>query len=679
MTLRDAIAKIGIFFCMNITKNIGSFVKRVGQIVTAKRFYGSVLNVLDRDNLKLDTGDFLNVEDLSLYTSRALDKRAEKVSEIKFILKNKNGEVIEKNDLLDILNYPNRLFTRSQFYKLYQKYMDLTGYAYFWLEPSGRIFEKGKIEQLHLLRPDWVETVWDENEPNKPREYIYKQPSSDEIHYPAEQIVRIVNPDPKNQLKGQSLLQAGLRAIDTENQISEYHRRVIRNGGKVEGMLVFKTQRLTKQQLEEQEDIYNEKIAGARKSGRPLFLGGDIEYKKLGLSPDELSFLETKKTTLDDIVILTGVPKTILASMDDIKFDNADASIRIFLRETIKPLLQLLADSFDNVFPDDLILSFEDPTPENREQILKETDTLVKGSVMTINEGRERQGLDPIEGGDTILVPFNMVPLDKIDRSEPPAQPPSETPQADEGQKTAHPLKDPFIRRRYWKVWNLRVEKREERFKKDIERYFHEQRDRLIEKVKPLQMGITKGLLDDSFDKTIEVALAKETFLPLLQQILEEAGIDAKDFIGSEYDFLITSEIRSWLEGKADIFADSITETTFNKLQREFEISFDQGESRQDLVKRIETTYGDISKSRAATIARTEVLGVSQKGTFEGYKQANSPIKIWVSVLDSATRDSHISLDGEERPMDVPFSNGLMYPGEAGGPPSEVINCRCTI
>jgi len=47
------------------------------------------------------------------------------------------------------------------------------------------------------------------------------------------------------------------------------------------------------------------------------------------------------------------------------------------------------------------------------------------------------------------------------------------------------------------------------------------------------------------------------------------------------------------------------------------------------------------------------------------------PIKIWVAVMDDKTRDEHAAMDGEERPIGVPFSNGLMYPNE--------INCRCQI
>jgi len=34
-------------------------------------------------------------------------------------------------------------------------------------------------------------------------------------------------------------------------------------------------------------------------------------------------------------------------------------------------------------------------------------------------------------------------------------------------------------------------------------------------------------------------------------------------------------------------------------------------------------------------------------------------------------------MDGETRPFNEPYSNGLMYPGDPGGSAEEVINCRC--
>lgn len=84
----------------------------------------------------------------------------------------------------------------------------------------------------------------------------------------------------------------------------------------------------------------------------------------------------------------------------------------------------------------------------------------------------------------------------------------------------------------------------------------------------------------------------------------------------------------------------------------------------------------------AMRTARTMVTSAQNGGRYQAYKRAEKmgiefDYKTWVATLDSRTRDSHARLHGEERPMDEEFSNGLMYPGDENGDPSEVWNCRC--
>ena len=54
--------------------------------------------------------------------------------------------------------------------------------------------------------------------------------------------------------------------------------------------------------------------------------------------------------------------------------------------------------------------------------------------------------------------------------------------------------------------------------------------------------------------------------------------------------------------------------------------------------------------------------------------------KQWYATLsDNRTRTSHREIHGEIRELEEPFSNGLLYPADPDGDPSEVWNCRCTL
>jgi HK97 family phage portal protein len=665
--------------------------------------------------------NFLNAYEISIYAHKTIEKRAEKVGEINFELF-RNGKPVDNNEIVRVLENPNSVFTGEEFWSLWSRSIDIYGEAYIVIDGNKSLTKGNVIKELHHLNPANCKPFFDNW--GTLTKVEYQKNGGDTTTYEGEKIIYTWRPDPANPLRGMSLLKSGVRAIETGIQIDEYHSRILQNGGKIEGVFKFK-QKLTPEQRAALMEQYDEKYATAKKSGRPLFLEGDADYQKVGLTPTEMSYLETKNVTLEDILMLTGVPKVILGSFEGIKYDNADAAIRVFLRETIKPILRGLTAKLDaRLFPqEDYLLSFVDPTPEDRDQVIKENESGIRNYYMTPNEARERVGLEPIKGGDELLIPFNLTGGSSVSETTPaktmtkavksPAcrQDDESTKDcverkipeliSEEGmsqeqaiavanelcavscndknkKKWEHPLKNEKSRRIYEKLSVARLANAEEKMRRIVDKYFKDQSKRIEANLENQKSAKTKALVDEVFNMSIEVQLAKETFLPMLEDILKDAGLNAQDITG-DIDFKVTSEMQSWLENKNAIFSQQINDTTFKKLQSEFAESFAEGETRVQLVDRVQNTYGDITRARAETIARTETHGVLQYGTLKAYEQAMLPTKVWVTVGDSKVRASHQSLDGEEVPTKEYFSNGLKFPSDPDGPASETINCRCVI
>lgn len=120
-----------------------------------------------------------------------------------------------------------------------------------------------------------------------------------------------------------------------------------------------------------------------------------------------------------------------------------------------------------------------------------------------------------------------------------------------------------------------------------------------------------------------------------------------------------------------------------------------QGKSLDDVAKGLETVVG-MEWNSAVRNARTAMTGAQNAGRIDSYRDATllgiNIQKQWMATLDERTRESHQMLDGESRPIEEPFSNGLMYPANADLPksikvdghkvsptPAEVYNCRCTL
>lgn len=111
------------------------------------------------------------------------------------------------------------------------------------------------------------------------------------------------------------------------------------------------------------------------------------------------------------------------------------------------------------------------------------------------------------------------------------------------------------------------------------------------------------------------------------------------------------------------------------------------GKNLQDLPR--EERRAIIHKNRVSAIrnARTMVTGAENLGRQDSYNRLEQDglvlKKVWMATPDGRTRDWHIDMDGQEVGIHEMFIDGLgnelEYPGDPGGDPATVYNCRCTM
>jgi HK97 family phage portal protein len=602
----------------------------------------------------------------------AIEKRAEKVGETNLYLQ-KGEEIIREHDILNNLAKPNPKYTWEQFIALWQKSYDLYGEAYVLVLKDREFLSDNNKFTLEILEFPKVNPIFDTFGNLLRVEY-----NGNKITYQAEDIIYDFRSDPEKPYRGMSLLRAFSQMFGLAVDLEKLNANIIKNGGKLDGVVSL-NQVLTKEQLDIIRKGFADQLDTKSDYGDMVFMGMDAKFQETSKSPNELGYKETYNQVIEMVSIATGVPKSLLGSFDGIKFDNADASIQIFLKETITPQIRQRITKLNEMFsviPEELELRFDSLVPEDVDMKLKINDSAYKGKYLTINEMRENVGYDEIEGGDELpktQSPFSMLDEDKDDEDKDDEDKEDEEDEEKEEKsikkKDFHPLKDYSFRRKYWEQKIAKEDKFENEFKKELVKYLRGQEDRVLEYLSGKRRS--KNLMDNAFNLKAEISLGKKVLMPLIMKYMMEAGEDATNLVGYERSFVWTSTLESSLNKRADFFLKSINETTFNKLKAEFKESTETGETRQELIKRISNTYGDITEGRAKTIARTEVHNGVQEATLGGYKQAGMSIKIWTAVMDDRTRDEHAEMDGEEKPIDMPFSNGLQYPSE--------INCRCVV
>lgn len=107
-----------------------------------------------------------------------------------------------------------------------------------------------------------------------------------------------------------------------------------------------------------------------------------------------------------------------------------------------------------------------------------------------------------------------------------------------------------------------------------------------------------------------------------------------------------------------------------------------QGETADEIAERL-AEVTDMTEKAAVRNAVTMTTSAQNGGRMDTYNRAQdmgiAVRKRWIATLDGHTRPSHRLCDGEIRETGKTFSNGLEYPGDPHGAPSEVYNCRCRV
>jgi hypothetical protein len=190
----------------------------------------------------------------------------------------------------------------------------------------------------------------------------------------------------------------------------------------------------------------------------------------------------------------------------------------------------------------------------------------------------------------------------------------------------------------------------------------------------------------------------KDTTRRALQTALDSgAGVrdaarafrDSIGLTGTQWDAV--NNYRSLLEaGNADALDRSLRDRRFDRTVTSA-IDNEEPLTPTQIDRMVERYRDRFLALRAETIARTETIKVLNVARQEATDQVIEATGIdpgnvkrrWMATLDARTRDTHASLDGQERGLDEPFESDsgalLMYPGDPNAPPEEVINCRCTI
>lgn len=404
-------------------------------------------------------------------------------------------------------------------------------------------------------------------------------------------------------------------------------------------------------------------------SGKMPLLEDGMEIKPYQFNAKEAQYAETKQLSREDVAAAFHVNPALIWRTSTQTYASAKDNARALYADCLGPTLQMLQQRFNSFL---LPMIGADPNTyvefdlteklkgsfEERASILQ---SATGGPWLTRNEARADNNLPPIEGGDDLIVPLNVVTGGQAS--------PQDTHMYSLEPMTIE-LAEPQKMRKKSEAEKIRVKARsskeeDERMTEILKKFWKRQASSVLPKI-----GAKSASWWDEDRWDDELA---EDITPLINSIADAHGKETAEALGFEYDGKIT---RKYLEALAKGRAHAINTATYKKLLAALEDDEDEEDTPSHVF--------DVRQSKdSLTFGRMLALAVAGwAATHEAPKQARdngimrTVEKMWVT--GDNPRPEHAMMNGETVPIDKPFSNGCEWPGDEGGDPDTTCGCNCS-
>jgi HK97 family phage portal protein len=267
---------------------------------------------------------------------------------------------------------------------------------------------RGEITELLPLHPDrmWIEVL-------KTGDYRYRYVDQDGVtHYFTRGEIWHLRWMSDDGIVGLSPIQIQREAVGEGLAMQSYSSRFYANDARPGGWIEYPHQFADDTAKEAFKQSW-QKAYGGKNQRKVAVLERGMKYHELSLSNDDAQFIESRKEKSAEIPRIWGIPPHKVGVLDKATFSNIEQQNIEFWTDTMMPWGKMWSDSIDcNLAGPDSGLDAEfDAKPMMRgDGAARATRirSLILSGAMTRNEGREEEGLDPINGLDRPLVPVNM-------------------------------------------------------------------------------------------------------------------------------------------------------------------------------------------------------------------------------------------------------------------------------
>lgn len=270
--------------------------------------------------------------------------------------------------------------------------------------------KRGQPEALWPLLPNKVENL---ERRNGQLFYTYRLPDGRATVLSGQQVLHVRGLS-GNGLWGYSPVRQAMNEIGIGLATGKFGGHFFANGARPGGVLTHPGA-LSKEAQSRLRDSFNADHEGIENSHRLKILEEGMTYQAIGIPPEEAQFLETRQFQVTEIARWFRMPPHMIGDLTHATFSNIEHQALNYVQHTLGPWLVNIEQAMQR----DLL------TPRDRVNLDIEhlVDGLLRGDmksrnealaiqrqngVITVNEWRRLENMNPVEGGDTRIEPLNM-------------------------------------------------------------------------------------------------------------------------------------------------------------------------------------------------------------------------------------------------------------------------------
>lgn len=305
---------------------------------------------------------------------------------------------------------PNRFQSPFEWRQMIMGHLALRGNAFNQIVPNGR----GEIVELLPLHPDRMQM---EFLPSGDYRYLYTDQNGKKHTYLPSEVWHLRGLSSDGYV-GLSPIEVARESIGESLAMQSYASRFYANDARPGGWIEFDG----KFSSDGAKHTFREswqKLQGGANARKVAVLERGMKYHELKLNNADSQFVEARSRKPAELASIWGVPPHKIGDLSKSTNNNIEHQSIEFWTDTMLPWAEawessisffLLGEEGEDLEPQfDMSRLIRADSKSRGERIR----SLVLAGVMAPNEGREEEGLDPLEGLDRPLRPLNMVQVNE--------------------------------------------------------------------------------------------------------------------------------------------------------------------------------------------------------------------------------------------------------------------------